>query len=217
MTFAIDNGRCRDGWSNIPRPSVRRPPAATSTRVKNLISAPIVVVTTSGPLLMKIGMSIRHAPAHSTSARAPRVRLKCDWVNRLNERCAPCGDDPVRVPGSGSKNPHFSDVGHGQMVPRKGLEPSRPLSHWHLKPARLPIPPPGPGRVSKDRSHACQIGELRSALLIFGPSPVRKTASPLFRGSAQIYCTAEACWRIANPLNTPSISRIRPAGTDSRN
>src|SRR5712664_2495914 len=29
------------------------------------------------------------------------------------------------------------------MVPRKGLEPSRPLSHWHLKPARLPIPPPG--------------------------------------------------------------------------
>jgi hypothetical protein len=31
------------------------------------------------------------------------------------------------------------------MVPRKGLEPSRPLSHWHLKPARLPIPPPGPG------------------------------------------------------------------------
>ena len=35
--------------------------------------------------------------------------------------------------------------GLGQMVPRKGLEPSRPLSHWHLKPARLPIPPPGPG------------------------------------------------------------------------
>lgn len=30
-----------------------------------------------------------------------------------------------------------------KMVPRKGLEPSRPLSHWHLKPARLPIPPPG--------------------------------------------------------------------------
>ena len=29
------------------------------------------------------------------------------------------------------------------VVPRKGLEPSRPLSHWHLKPARLPIPPPG--------------------------------------------------------------------------
>src|SRR3546814_9194005 len=30
-----------------------------------------------------------------------------------------------------------------QMVPRKGLEPSRPCGHWHLKPARLPIPPPG--------------------------------------------------------------------------
>ena len=60
----------------------------------------------------------------------------------------------------GSKNPHFSDFGHGQMVPRKGLEPSRPLSHWHLKPARLPIPPPGPGRVSKDRSRACQIASM---------------------------------------------------------
>ena len=45
------------------------------------------------------------------------------------------------------------------MVPRKGLEPSRPLSHWHLKPARLPIPPPGPGPVSTDRSRACQIGK----------------------------------------------------------
>src|SRR6201994_1317927 len=33
----------------------------------------------------------------------------------------------------------------GRVVPRKGLEPSRPLSHWHLKPARLPIPPPGHG------------------------------------------------------------------------
>src|SRR6202048_3257090 len=43
------------------------------------------------------------------------------------------------------------------VVPRKGLEPSRPLSHWHLKPARLPIPPPGPGPVSTDRSRACQI------------------------------------------------------------
>src|SRR3954463_2646130 len=30
------------------------------------------------------------------------------------------------------------------MVPKRGLEPPRPLSHWHLKPARLPIPPPGP-------------------------------------------------------------------------
>ena len=30
------------------------------------------------------------------------------------------------------------------MVPRRGLEPPRPFDHWHLKPARLPIPPPGP-------------------------------------------------------------------------
>ena len=48
--------------------------------------------------------------------------------------------------------------GHGQWCPGKDFEPSRPLSHWHLKPARLPIPPPGPGPVSTDRSRACQIG-----------------------------------------------------------
>ncbi len=29
-----------------------------------------------------------------------------------------------------------------RMVPRRGLEPPRGCPHWHLKPARLPIPPP---------------------------------------------------------------------------
>ena len=29
------------------------------------------------------------------------------------------------------------------MVPRRRLELPRPKGHWHLKPARLPIPPPG--------------------------------------------------------------------------
>ena len=37
--------------------------------------------------------------------------------------------------------------GHGAnklaMVPRRRLELPRPNGHWHLKPARLPIPPPG--------------------------------------------------------------------------
>src|SRR3569623_3242973 len=45
-----------------------------------------------------------------------------------------------------------------RMVPRKGLEPSRPFGHWHLKPARLPIPPPGQGPgSSKDHDPACQL------------------------------------------------------------
>src|SRR6266571_4514467 len=52
------------------------------------------------------------------------------------------------------------------VVPRKGLEPSRPLSHWHLKPARLPIPPPGPGPVSTDRSRACQTASTPPKLLL---------------------------------------------------
>ena len=30
------------------------------------------------------------------------------------------------------------------MVPRRRLELPRSRDHWHLKPARLPIPPPGP-------------------------------------------------------------------------
>ena len=29
-------------------------------------------------------------------------------------------------------------------VPRVGLEPTRVLPHWCLRPTRLPIPPPGP-------------------------------------------------------------------------
>ena len=35
---------------------------------------------------------------------------------------------------------------NGRM-PRKGLEPSQPCDRWHLKPVRLPIPPPGHGGV----------------------------------------------------------------------
>ena len=32
---------------------------------------------------------------------------------------------------------------HSVVVPRRRLELPRPNGHWHLKPARLPIPPPG--------------------------------------------------------------------------
>ncbi len=31
------------------------------------------------------------------------------------------------------------------MVPKRRLELPRSCDHWHLKPARLPIPPPGQG------------------------------------------------------------------------
>src|SRR3954470_22821802 len=67
---------------------------------------------------------------------------------------------PKSATGEQPEDPKTAMGGHPtRMVPRKGLEPSRPLSHWHLKPARLPIPPPGPGRVSTDRLGGCQIGE----------------------------------------------------------
>src|ERR1700692_3815247 len=41
--------------------------------------------------------------------------------------------------GSAQKNQESKNV------PRKGLEPPQPCGHWYLKPARLPIPPPGQG------------------------------------------------------------------------
>ncbi len=61
------------------------------------------------------------------------------------------------VRNQGYRTPEFSlpfkmlDGFLGQekaMVPRRGFEPPRGCPHWHLKPARLPIPPPGhkPGR-----------------------------------------------------------------------
>jgi hypothetical protein len=37
-----------------------------------------------------------------------------------------------------------------------GLEPPRPFEHWHLKPARLPIPPLARTRVG---THSCQLSE----------------------------------------------------------
>src|SRR4051794_32363191 len=38
------------------------------------------------------------------------------------------------------------------MVPRRRLELPRPFGHRYLKPARLPIPPPGrPGRAGRGR------------------------------------------------------------------
>src|ERR1700756_2532937 len=38
-------------------------------------------------------------------------------------------------------------TGTKKLLPKKGLEPPRPCGHWYLKPARLPIPPPGRGRT----------------------------------------------------------------------
>ena len=35
------------------------------------------------------------------------------------------------------------------MVPGAGLEPARPLGHWILNPACLPIPPPGRGKEDR--------------------------------------------------------------------
>src|SRR6266516_2576087 len=90
------------------------------------------------------------------------MRLKLSISFMAPETMNPCYSPKNNSRGGRCSIPAGDSFGHGQMVPRKGLEPSRPLSHWHLKPARLPIPPPGPGPVSTDRSRACQIGDCRS-------------------------------------------------------
>ena len=50
-----------------------------------------------------------------------------------------------------------SNAGESHLVPRRGLEPPRGYPHWHLKPARLPIPPPRQGgRQSTEAPQASQ-------------------------------------------------------------
>src|SRR4051795_8212945 len=75
----------------------------------------------------------------------------CRFTGTIPGRNRPAGLRTVLGPLRGKSRART------RVVPRKGLEPSRPLSHWHLKPARLPIPPPGPAPVTTDRSRACQI------------------------------------------------------------
>src|ERR1700676_2214977 len=97
-------------------------------------------------------------------------------------------------------------MGLGKLVPRKGLEPSRPLSHWHLKPARLPIPPPGPGRVSTDLSHACHKRhapvEIYFCVMMSGQTFLvcpEESRRPHLRIMRKCGCTALTSSRIAEP------------------
>ncbi len=49
------------------------------------------------------------------------------------------------------------------VVPRRGLEPPRVLPHWHLKPARLPIPPPGHEAARRARNVLTASGAVKRA------------------------------------------------------
>ena len=66
------------------------------------------------------------------------------------------------------------------VVPRRRLELPRPNGHWHLKPARLPIPPPGHAMRS------AQNGRLDHTVRIATNAGV----SNLFRVSF----STELCW-----------------------
>src|SRR5438876_8616269 len=47
------------------------------------------------------------------------------------------------------------------------------LHHWYLKPARLPIPPPGPERIGTDRCLACQLTAEPDENPLYRPSSIQ--------------------------------------------
>ena len=110
----------------------------------------------------------------SSSARAARNRAR-------------------RVPADSGKGPHPesgdpSPVGWTPVraashrrtppdeVPGRGLEPPRGCPHWHLKPARLPIPPPGRALVSLTDPRLAP--RVRSGGEIYSPAPETASGSP---------------------------------------
>ena len=83
--------------------------------------------TPAGRLLLSSPMSTRSSP-RSQLDRHPTSRI-CEATSAT--RCARRW---------GGERASTSD-GSSTLVGEGGLEPPRPCGHWHLKPARLPIPP----------------------------------------------------------------------------
>src|SRR6476620_5555007 len=44
---------------------------------------------------------------------------------------------PIPPPGQGARSP--ASAPRAELVPREGVEATRPCDHWYLKPARLPF------------------------------------------------------------------------------
>src|SRR5262245_60557055 len=94
--------------------------------------------------------------------------------------------------------------GGAAMVPRRRLELPRPCGHWYLKPARLPIPPPGRrsrcGRVRPERrvgrggGWGCQPA-LRS--LLRDPEIAQRPARIFVAAAQRFTIVANGCGAIA--------------------
>ena len=106
----------------------------------------------------------------------------------------------------------------GEMVPRKGLEPSQPCGHRYLKPARLPIPPPG--QVSCDEE-AVSKGGLRGRQA--GGRKMPASDGPFFTplmsscgsgGGARDDAARRVCqYRVVvHRRQTPGMSQLGPLG-----
>ena len=72
-----------------------------------------------------------------------------------------------------------------KIVPRTGLEPARYCYHWSLKPACLPISPPGHGKIcfgAQNKNRTC------TPLREHGPQPCASTISAIWAkfGGAKI-------------------------------
>ena len=111
-------------------------------------------------------------PLHISPTKS--VRATCSHGAILNENLA-----GYRVT-SQRKSTHSWEV----LVPRRGLEPPRPLGHWYLKPARLPIPPSG---------HRCR--RARFKLRRLGCQTVSGILRMLWRGAANCRLVPLMGWR----------------------
>lgn len=97
--------------------------------------------------------------SHGAHCESSRWRSVCHARRTSSRACGRYSDVRENQIRASARRRH-AELEERSVVPRKGLEPSRPLSHWHLKPARLPIPPPGHvGAVCTDRTVACQTAE----------------------------------------------------------
>src|SRR6478609_3272195 len=87
-------------------------------------SRPFSKLSSSPTRLPKAGWPVRYMLVAQSETPEEVMNAPSDWVQVGRRR--------KRAPNSGALR---------RFVREGGVEPPRPFGHWHLKPARLPIPP----------------------------------------------------------------------------
>ena len=111
------------------------------------------------------------APSGARVARFAARRVPADSGKEPHEKTG----DPVFVGWSPVRAASHRRTPQDE-VPGRGLEPPRGCPHWHLKPARLPIPPPGRALVSLTDPRLSP--RVRSGGEIYSPAPETASGPP---------------------------------------